>query len=115
MALIGEVALRQHAAVGGEVLREQIDNLTEIIENSAEISIRILPITSGAPSCGPATILRFADASSLGAVYLPGLSGVVCLAGQQDVTSYTRVFEHLKAFALSTTDTARLLRGLAGS
>jgi hypothetical protein len=45
----------------------------------------------------------------------PPLSGGVCLAGQQDVSSYTRAFEHLKAFALSTTDTARLLHGLAGT
>ena len=109
VALIGEAALRP-AALSDEIMREQAARLTEISETSAETVIRILPALCGAPSCGPATILRFADASSLGAVYLQGLSGGVCLAGQQDVATYTRAFEHIKAFALSPTDSARLLR-----
>jgi len=94
-------------------MREQAARLTEISETSAETVIRILPVLCGAPSCGPATILRFADASSLGAVYLQGLSGGICLAGQQDVASNTRAFEHIKAFALSPTDSARLLKEIA--
>jgi transcriptional regulator with XRE-family HTH domain len=112
VALIGEAALRS-AAVGGEVMREQMERLLEINANSAETVIRVLPLLCGAPSCGPATILRFAEASSLGAVYLRGLSGGVCLAGRQDVASYTRAFEHIKAFALSATDSARLLKEIA--
>jgi transcriptional regulator with XRE-family HTH domain len=110
VALIGEAALRS-AAVSGEVMQEQLNRLLEISANSAETVIRVLPLLCGAPSCGPAAILRFAEASSLGAVYLRGLSGGVCLAGQQDVASYTRAFEHIKAFALSPTDSMRLLRG----
>jgi transcriptional regulator with XRE-family HTH domain len=110
VALVGEAALRS-AAVSGEVLREQVERLIEISATSAETTIRILPILCGAPSCGPAAILRFAEASSLGAVYLRGLSGGVCLAGQQDVASYTRAFEHIKAFALSPADSAKWLRG----
>jgi hypothetical protein len=109
VALIGEAALRS-AAVSGEVMREQAERLTEISATSAETVIRILPVLCGAPSCGPATVLRFAEASSLGAVYLRGLSGGVCLAGQQDVASYTRAFEHIKAFALSPTNSTRLLQ-----
>jgi hypothetical protein len=31
-------------------------------------------------------------------------------AGQHDVAAYTRAFEHIKAFALSSTNSARLLR-----
>lgn len=82
---------------------------------SAQTVIRILSVLCGAPSCGPAVILRFAEASSLGAVYLRGLSGGVCLSGQQDVASYTRAFEHTEAFALSAMDSARLLREVAAS
>jgi transcriptional regulator with XRE-family HTH domain len=112
VALIGEAALRT-CAVSGDILREQAARLTEISATSAHTVIRILPLLCGAPSCGPAAILRFAEASSLGAVYLRGLSGGVCLAGQQDVASYTRAFEHIKAFALSALDSARLLREMA--
>lgn len=111
VALIGEAALRT-AAVSGDILREQAARLTQISATSAHTVIRILPVLCGAPSCGPAVILRFAETSSLGAVYLRGLSGGVCLAGQQDVASYTRAFEHIKAFALSALDSAGLLREL---
>jgi transcriptional regulator with XRE-family HTH domain len=108
VALIGEGALRA-AAVSGNVMREQVERLIEIGATSA--TIRILPLLCGAPSAGPVTILRFAEASSLGAVYLHGFSGGVCLARQQDVASYTRAFEHIKAFALSHADSASWLRG----
>lgn len=114
VALIGEAGLHT-TAVSDEILREQAAQLTQISATSAHTVIRILPAHCGAPSCGPATILRFAEASSLGAVYLRGLSGGVCLAGQQDVASYTRAFEHIKAFALSATDSARLLHEIAAS
>jgi transcriptional regulator with XRE-family HTH domain len=109
VALVGEAALRS-AAVSGEVMREQVEQLIEISSTSADTVIRILPLLCGAPSYGPTAILRFAEASSLGAVYLRGLSGGVCLAGQQDVASYARAFEHIKAFALSPTDSAQLLQ-----
>jgi transcriptional regulator with XRE-family HTH domain len=108
LALIGEAALRP-AIASDEIMREQLARLIEIGTTSAETTIQILPLLCGAPSCGPAAILRFAEASSLGAVYLAGLSGGVCLAGQEDVARYTRAFEHLKTFALSTTESARLL------
>jgi transcriptional regulator with XRE-family HTH domain len=109
VALIGEAALRS-AAVSGEVMREQVERLTEISASSTETVIRILPLLCGAPSCGPATIFRFAEGLCLGAVYLRGLSGGVCLTGQQDVGSYRSAFERLKAFALSPSDSVRLLR-----
>jgi len=73
VGLIGEAVPRSRA-VSGDVMREQAPRLTEISATSAETVIRILPLQCGAPSCGPAAILRFAEASSLGAVYLRGLS-----------------------------------------
>jgi transcriptional regulator with XRE-family HTH domain len=109
VALVGEGALRA-AVVSGNVMQEQVARLIEIGATSSA-AIRILPLLCGAPSAGPVTILRFAEASSLGAVYLHGLSGGVCLARQQDVASYTRAFEHIKAFALSHADSASWLRG----
>lgn len=43
----------------------------------------------------------------------PGLGGGICLAGQQDVASYTRAFEHLRALALTPANSARLLGEMA--
>ena len=48
------------------------------------------------PSSGPATILRFAAVPGLGAVYLSGLSGGVCLTGRPDIASHTKAFEQLR-------------------
>ena len=108
-ALIGEAALRQVTG-DPEVMRDQLNVLAVARER---IVVHVLPSGSGAPSSGPATILRFAGIPSLGAVYLPGLSGGICLAGQQDVTSYTRAFEHLRASALTPAASARLIRAIA--
>jgi hypothetical protein len=48
-------------------------------------------------------------------VYRPGLSGGVCLAGQQDVASYARAFGQLRAAALTPAASARLVGELAGA
>lgn len=91
-ALIGEAALRQVTG-DPEVMRDQLRALADASER---IVVQVLPSGCGTPSSGPATILRFAGIPGLGAVYLPGLSGGICLAAQQDVASYTRAFEHLQ-------------------
>jgi Domain of unknown function (DUF5753) len=59
-----EAALRP-AIASDEIMREQLARLIEIGTTSAETTIQILPLLCGAPSCGPAAILRFAEASSL--------------------------------------------------
>jgi Domain of unknown function (DUF5753) len=83
--------------------------LSALAAAGGRIIVRILPSRYGPPSSGPATILRFAEVSGLGAVYLPGLSGGVCLVGQQDVSSYTSAFDLLRASALSPAASASLI------
>jgi transcriptional regulator with XRE-family HTH domain len=109
-AVIGEAALRQPTG-GSDVMRDQLKALARA---SDRIAVQVLPSTCGAPSSGPATILRFAGMSSLGVVYLPGLSGGVCLAGQQDVVSYTSAFERLRASALTPAVSVRLICEMTG-
>jgi transcriptional regulator with XRE-family HTH domain len=107
-ALIGETALRQGTG-GRDVRRDQLRALAAV---GGRVVVQVLP--SGCePSSGPVTILRFAGVPSLGAVYLPGLSGGLCLAGQQDVASYTRAFEYLRASALTPAASAGLIREIA--
>jgi hypothetical protein len=52
-----------------------------------------------------------AEAPGLGVVHLGGAGGGVCLEGQEDLAVHARVFEQLRAFALSPAQSARLLRG----
>jgi hypothetical protein len=107
-ALIGETALRQGTG-SRDVMRDQLRALAAV---GGRVVVQVLP--SGCePSSGPVTILRFAGVPSLGAVYLPGLSGGLCLAGQQDVASYTRAFEYLRASALTPAASAGLIREIA--
>jgi transcriptional regulator with XRE-family HTH domain len=110
-ALIGEAALRQ----GNGTSKVTRDQLRALADASGPMVVQVLPSRCGAPASGPATILRFAGAPSLGIVYLPGPGGGVCLAGQHDVASYTRAFEHLRALALTPAGSARLLREIAAA
>ena len=62
---------------------------------------------------GPLSILRFADAQSLGVVHLPGPGGGICLDSPPDLASHTLAFTLLKASALIPAATTRLLRDMA--
>jgi hypothetical protein len=109
-ALIGEAALRQVTG-DPDVMRDQLRVLAAASER---IVVQVLPSDRRAPSSGPVTILRFAEMPSLGVVYLPGLSGGICLAGQQHVASYTMAFERLRAYALTPAVSACRIREIAG-
>ena len=76
--------------------------------------MQILPFSSGAHAAagvGSLAILQFLEAPGLGVVHLGGAGGGVCLEGQEDLAVHARVFEQLRAFALSPARSALLLRG----
>ena len=65
---------------------------------------RSLPFSSGAHAAsgvGSLAILQFLGTPGLGVVHLGGASGGVCLEIQEDFAIQARVFEQLRAFALS--------------
>jgi transcriptional regulator with XRE-family HTH domain len=115
-AVVGEGALRQ--AVGGTALmRAQLARLAAASVGSAQVTVQVLPFAAGphpAIGTGPATVLRFAQASGLGVVKLASLSGGVLLAGPGEVARYVRAFTELQAVALSPDESVSLLRHLAG-
>ena len=113
--ILGEGAL--HQAVGGaDVLAGQIAHLVRLSQDAPAITLQVLPFSAGAhvgAGSGSLAILRFPDAPTLGVVYLEALSGGVYLDSQSDVARYVRAFALLRAAALSSAGSARLLRGLA--
>jgi len=113
--IIGEAALRQ--VVGGpQVMAAQLARLAELATDFPGITLQVLPFSAGAHAAGGSaslTILRFAEAPSLGVVYLEGLSGGVYLEGQTDIANYVRAFTLLRSSALTVTETARMLRETA--
>jgi transcriptional regulator with XRE-family HTH domain len=113
--VIGEAAL--HQVVGGtEVMCAQLARLGEMTTTCPQITLQVLPF-AGSPhpagASGPLSILRFADASSLCVVYLPGPSGGIFLDSPPDVASHARAFTLLSASALTEAATAQLLRDMA--
>jgi transcriptional regulator with XRE-family HTH domain len=113
--VIGEAAL--HQVVGGTaVMQAQLTRLAEMASTCQQITIQILPFASGPPpagASGPLSILRFADAPSLGLVHLPGPNGGIFLDSLTDVASHARAFPLLSASALTPTATTQLLRNMA--
>jgi Domain of unknown function (DUF5753) len=113
--ITGEAAL--HQEVGGrDVMEGQLGLLAGISGDSGSITVQILPFSSGAHAAagvGSLAMLQFAEAPGLGIVYLGGATGGVCLESQADLAAHARVFEQLRAFALSPAQSALLLRGLA--
>ena len=115
--IIGEAAL--HQEVGGpEVMEGQFGLLAGVSGDSGVITVQILPFSSGAHAAsgvGSLAILQFPEAPGLGVVHLGGAGGGVCLESQEDLAVHARVFEQLRAFALSPAQSARLLRGQTAS
>jgi len=113
--VIGEGAL--HQVVGGtEVMHTQLTHLAEISGTHPRITVQVLPFVDAAYPAGrsgPLSILRFADAPSLGVVHLSGPCGGIILDSPPNVASYAQAFTLLKASALTPAATTRLLRNMA--
>jgi transcriptional regulator with XRE-family HTH domain len=115
--VIGEVALRQSIG-GASVMRTQIASLAETNSGNPRITVRVLPLKSGAHpavTAGSLAILRFPDMPALGVVYLDGAGDGICLEDSRNLAAYARMFEQLKAFASSTAASARLLHQLSAA
>jgi len=113
--IIGEAALRQEVG-GRDVLEGQLGLLAGISGDSGTITVQILPFSSGAHAAigtGSLAMLQFAEAPGLGLVHEGGATGGVCLEGPADLAAHARVFEQLRAYALSPAQSALHLRGLA--
>src|ERR1035437_4041474 len=113
--VIGEAAL--HQVVGDtEVMRAQLTRLAEMSATCPQITLQVLPFATGAHpagASGPLSILRFADAPSLGVVHLPGPNGGIILDSPPAVASHTRAFTLLRASALTPAATTQLFRDMA--
>jgi hypothetical protein len=109
-AILSEGALRQ--LVGGpEVMRDQLRHLIEIGGDRPNVNLQVLPFAAGAHAAtsGPFVIMKFPEAPDLGVVYLEGQTGGIYLESADEVARYNLVFEHLRATALSTVATVRLI------
>jgi transcriptional regulator with XRE-family HTH domain len=111
--VLSESVLR--VQVGGpKVMRDQLARLIEIAGQS-KVTLQVLPFNTAAhvQPISPFTILEFADPADPAVVYLEHLTGSLLLENEEEVTRYTVVFDHLRAEALGTAQSAGLIAQLA--
>ena len=114
-AILSEGALRQ--LVGSrEIMQAQLAQLIEVSNERANVTLQVLPFAAGAHAAtsGPFVIMKFPEAPDLGVVYLEGQTGGIYLESADEVARYTLVCEHLRASALSTVATVRLIEEVTG-
>jgi transcriptional regulator with XRE-family HTH domain len=111
--VLDEAVLRRKVG-GADVMREQLQHLAEVAE-LPHIEIRVLTFDAGEhPSIGTAfTLLRFADASAMNAVYLEHHMGALYLERPADLLRYSAMFEQLADSALDPDDSLALIATLA--
>ena len=112
--VIGEGALRQEAG-DSEVMRHQLGHLAAVSEERADLTIQVLPFTSGAHAAavGPVTILWLVQPDDLGAAWLGSLPAGACIDSHAGVAGYFRAFTHLQASALTPQASTQFLREMA--
>ncbi len=113
--VISESVLRMR--VGGlAVMRAQLRRLADLAAQPS-LTIQVLPFGTAAQvqAISPFTMLEFADAADPAVVYLEHLTGGVFVENEDEVRRYRVVFDHLRAEALGTVESADLItRAAAG-
>jgi transcriptional regulator with XRE-family HTH domain len=112
-AVIDEAVLRRE--VGGvKVMSGQLQWLADAA-SEPHITLQVVPFRLGAHSGmhGSFIIMDFPDSADPALVYLESLTADVFLERDADVYRYATIFEHLRAAALSPTDSVHLIREVA--
>jgi hypothetical protein len=106
--IVEEAAL--HRMVGGpQTMREQLGHLLELGE-LANVSLQVLPYKAGVHAAidGPFVLLTFNGYPDV--LYLEHLMGCLYLEEPDETGAAELIFDHLRAAALNTGDSAALIR-----
>jgi transcriptional regulator with XRE-family HTH domain len=112
-AVLDEAALRR--AVGGPgLMRLQLDHLAECAA-MPNVAVQVIPFGAGAhPGMGkPFVILGFRERADPDVVYLEDLTSTLYLEDADEIDTYNRLFNHLRATALSFEESAALITSVA--
>ncbi|MGW3558673.1 helix-turn-helix domain-containing protein [Streptomyces sp. NPDC000963] len=113
-AVIDEALLRR--VVGNKkIMADQLRLLAELSEKP-HVTLQVLPYDVGAhPGMyGKFAILEFQEAMDASVVYLEGVTSDLYLEKAIDVQSYTVMYEHLRAKALSAEQSREFILRVAG-
>ncbi|MEN8654565.1 helix-turn-helix transcriptional regulator [Streptomyces sp. 21So2-11] len=107
--VLDESALRR--VVGSpDIMREQLEHLNAL-STEPHISVQVLPHDAGAHPgiSGQFSILKFADTSDTGVVYLERFTSDLYLEKRSDLQHYSAMYAHLQAQALSPDSTRHFI------
>lgn len=110
-AILDQAALSR--TVGNDaVMRDQLVHLSRQAQRP-HITVQVIPFSAGAHPGMPGSfiVLKF-DADSPDAIHIDSMAGGLFLEKETDIQQYNHICEHLRAIALSPTDTAALIASL---
>jgi transcriptional regulator with XRE-family HTH domain len=112
-AIVDEGALRR--PVGGrDAMRAQLKYLAESAE-VPHVTFQVIPYDVG-PHPGMAgsfAVMRFGEPAASDVVYVEGQGNDLFLEGEAEIRRFNRIFEHLRALALSPTGSVEWIRKIA--
>lgn len=109
--IISEAAL--HRRVGNpQVHRAQLEHLADQ-GRLPNVTVQVLPFDAGTYVPGAFTILGFDDPSDPDIVYIEYQTGALYLEEHDELSTYTSVFDHLRAAALSPSRSSTHMRHVA--
>jgi transcriptional regulator with XRE-family HTH domain len=113
--VLDEAALRR--PVGGrEVMRKQLDHLVEMAATAAGLTLQVLPYGSGAHAglTGAFTIIGFPEPADPDVIYIEiSPTGDLYLEDEHAINIYNEIFDHIRAAALSPTESSEFLARVA--
>ncbi|WP_329387272.1 helix-turn-helix domain-containing protein [Streptomyces sp. NBC_01716] len=108
-AVIHQSALT-HQVGSRQIMAEQHERMLEMAKLRS-VTVQVLPYDAGAyPATGAFTVLGFPEQEDPDMVYREGLTDSVYLELPEDVSLYTKAFDHLRALALSPQRSVALIR-----
>ena len=122
--LIGDSPVELAVVLGEGVTRQLIgsaeitaDQLRSLASKRTNIMVQVLPYRSGAHQAmaGSFSIVGFPLPTDSDVVYLENMASALYVEDPADVRKYSGVFDHLRAMALSPTDSSDLLLEAAAS
>jgi transcriptional regulator with XRE-family HTH domain len=108
-SIVHESALR-HVVGNAKVMHQQFEHILEM-GRLKNVTLQVLPFDAGSyPAVGAFTILGFPDQEDPDVVYREGITDAVYLERESDIARYTKVFDNLRALALSPRRSTTLIR-----
>jgi hypothetical protein len=112
-AILSEALLRMELG-GRDLLRGQLTHLLHLgdLDN---VELRIVPFAAGAGAIvGEVTVMDFPDQRDPSVVYVEYQAGAVFKGTERDVRRYRRDLAHVRAAALSPTESRKLIADRLG-